>query len=143
MSGEAVKVIVRVRPLNERENNLNCKNIIDIDSSRGQCSIKNSSSSKIQPKPFFFDGSYGLESTTEQIYLDIVYPLVENVTEGYNGTIFAYGQTGCGKSFTMQGIANSSTQRGVIPRCSKHLLYYKISLSHLIITETEDSIVSD
>lgn len=41
---------------------------------------------------------------------------MQGVTEGYNGTIFAYGQTGCGKSFTMQGITDPATQRGIIPR---------------------------
>jgi hypothetical protein len=46
--------------------------------------------------------------------------MFQGVTEGYNGTIFAYGQTGCGKSFSMQGIADPSTQRGIIPRWAKH-----------------------
>ncbi len=40
----------------------------------------------------------------------------QGVTEGYNGTIFAYGQTGCGKSFSMQGIPDPPAQRGIIPR---------------------------
>jgi kinesin family protein 3/17 len=40
---------------------------------------------------FTFDGVFNIKSTTEQIYNDIVYPLVENVVEGYNGTVFAYG----------------------------------------------------
>ena len=42
--------------------------------------------------------------------------VLQGVTEGYNGTIFAYGQTGCGKSFSMQGITDPATQRGIIPR---------------------------
>ena len=41
--------------------------------------------------------------------------------EGYNGTVFAYGQTGCGKSFSMQGITDPPTQRGVIPRAFEHI----------------------
>ena len=41
--------------------------------------------------------------------------------EGYNGTIFAYGQTGCGKSFSMQGINDPATQRGIIPRSFEHI----------------------
>lgn len=45
----------------------------------------------------------------------------QGVTEGYNGTIFAYGQTGSGKSFTMQGIADPSAQRGIIPRAFEHI----------------------
>jgi len=41
--------------------------------------------------------------------------------EGYNGTVFAYGQTGCGKSFSMQGIEEPATQRGIIPRAFEHI----------------------
>lgn len=46
---------------------------------------------------------------------------MQGVTEGYNGTIFAYGQTGCGKSFSMQGIQDPATQRGIIPRSETYL----------------------
>lgn len=48
-------------------------------------------------------------------------PPPQGVTEGYNGTIFAYGQTGSGKSFTMQGLPNPPTQRGIIPRAFEHV----------------------
>lgn len=116
MAIESVKVVVRCRPLNNREKSLECNEVVNIDSDRGQCSISNPSRIKDPPKTFFFDGAYGPTSTTEQIYSDIVYPLVEGVTEGYNGTIFAYGQTGCGKTFTMQGMSNDSVNKGVIPR---------------------------
>lgn len=43
------------------------------------------------------------------------------MTEGYNGTVFAYGQTGCGKSFTMQGVSSPPAQRGIIPRAFEHI----------------------
>lgn len=64
-------------------------------------------------KNFTFDGTYGVDSNTASIYDDIAYNLVEGVIEGYNGTVFAYGQTGCGKSFTMQEwvTSNSSWSR--------------------------------
>ncbi|NWW22371.1 KIF17 protein, partial [Falcunculus frontatus] len=61
------------------------------------------------------------EHSTEHIYNEIAYPLVEGVTEGYNGTIFAYGQTGSGKSFTMQGVVDPSSQKGIIPRAFEHI----------------------
>ncbi|XP_022255659.1 osmotic avoidance abnormal protein 3-like [Limulus polyphemus] len=118
---EAVKVIVRCRPLNQREKDLNCKIILKMDSSCGQCSIINPADESGQPRNFSFDGAYYIESTTEWLYSDIVFPIVDSVTEGYNGTVFAYGQTGCGKSFTMQGITNPSTQRGIIPRAFEHI----------------------
>lgn len=41
--------------------------------------------------------------------------------EGYNSTVFAYGQTGCGKSFTMQGVREPASQRGIIPRAFEHV----------------------
>ncbi|KAK5966041.1 Kinesin motor domain-containing protein, partial [Trichostrongylus colubriformis] len=73
------------------------------------------------PKVFTFDGAYYMDSTGEQIYNDIVYPLVENVIEGYNGTVFAYGQTGSGKTFSMQGVDKVPPQRGIIPRAFEHI----------------------
>ncbi|PAA85906.1 hypothetical protein BOX15_Mlig016377g1 [Macrostomum lignano] len=121
MTSEAVKVIVRCRPLNQREKDLKCETVVSMESSRGQCSIVNPSDSKAPPKSFFFDGAYFTDSTTDNIYADIAYPLVEGVTEGYNGTIFAYGQTGCGKSFSMQGITDPPSQRGIIPRAFDHI----------------------
>ncbi|CAG2224103.1 KIF17 [Mytilus edulis] len=119
--GECVKVIVRCRPMNKRENDLKCKPCLSMESKRGQCTIKNPGDPKAPPKMFTFDGSYYTDSVTENIYNEIAYPLVEGVCEGYNGTIFAYGQTGCGKSFTMQGIVDPPTQRGVIPRTFDHI----------------------
>lgn len=46
--------------------------------------------------------------------------LVQNVLEGYNGTLFAYGQTGCGKTYTMTG-GNMEQEKGVIPRTFKQI----------------------
>ncbi|XP_028663609.2 kinesin-like protein KIF17 [Erpetoichthys calabaricus] len=121
MGSESVKVIVRCRPLNEREKSLNCKIVVSMDSARCQCFIQKPGASGEPPKQFTFDGTYFVEDQTEQMYNEVAYPLVEGVTQGYNGTIFAYGQTGSGKSFTMQGIPSPSSQRGVIPRAFEHI----------------------
>ncbi|XP_078095843.1 kinesin-like protein KIF17 [Mustelus asterias] len=121
MALETVRVVVRCRPSNSREKDLNCKVVVSMDASRGQCFIQKPGVLGEPPKQFTFDGVYYIESTTEQLYNEIAYPLVEGVTEGYNGTIFAYGQTGSGKSFTMQGISHPTSQRGVIPRAFEHI----------------------
>ncbi|XP_053865224.1 kinesin-like protein KIF17 isoform X4 [Malaclemys terrapin pileata] len=121
MASEAVKVIVRCRPMNEREKALSCKAVVSMDSPRGQCFIQNPGATDEPPKQFTFDGAYYESHNTEQIYNEIAYPLVEGVTEGYNGTIFAYGQTGSGKSFTMQGIVDPPVQKGIIPRAFEHV----------------------
>ena len=77
MTSECVKVIVRCRPMNEREHKLKCKFVIEMVESRGQCIIKNPNDLKAPPKTFTFDGGYFINSSTEQIYNDIAYPLVE------------------------------------------------------------------
>ncbi|XP_071622890.1 kinesin-like protein KIF17 isoform X2 [Heliangelus exortis] len=121
MGSESVKVIVRCRPMSEREKALGCKEVVSMESTRGQCFLQNPTATSEPPKQFTFDGVYYQEHNTEQIYNEIAYPLVEGVTEGYNSTIFAYGQTGSGKSFTMQGIVDPSTQKGIIPRAFEHI----------------------
>ena len=47
--------------------------------------------------------------------------MVESVIEGYNGTIFAYGQTGCGKTHTMMGVPTDPSLKGIIPNCFEHI----------------------
>jgi len=74
---EAVKVIVRCRPMNEREKGLKCKDVVDIDGRMARCSITNPDDRSAPPKTFTFDGAYDTASSTEQIYADIGFPLVE------------------------------------------------------------------
>ncbi|MEE6482360.1 hypothetical protein FKM82_013228 [Ascaphus truei] len=121
MASESVRVVVRCRPMNQREKDLNSQAVVTMDSSRGQCFIRKPDAPEETPKQFTFDGAYYVAHCTEQIYNDIAYPLVEGVTEGYNGTIFAYGQTGSGKSFSMQGVPDPPAQRGIIPRAFEHI----------------------
>ncbi|KAK8748586.1 hypothetical protein OTU49_015872, partial [Cherax quadricarinatus] len=118
-SAETVKVIVRCRPMNRREKDLGCECVVVMDGLT--CGLVNPDDKDAGPKNFTFDGAYFIDSTTEGIYNDVAFPLVESVLEGYNGTVFAYGQTGCGKSFTMQGVIDPPTQRGIIPRAFEHI----------------------
>jgi len=74
---EAVKVIVRCRPMNERERGLKCGTVVDIDGQMARCSITNPDDRNAPPKTFTFDGAYDTASSTEQIYADIGFPLVE------------------------------------------------------------------
>jgi len=56
------------------------------------------------PKVFTFDSVYDWNSEQAAIFAETAYPVCENVIQGYNGTIFAYGQTGTGKTFTITGV---------------------------------------
>ena len=57
----------------------------------------------------------------DDLYQQTAAPIIENVFEGYNGTIFAYGQTGTGKTFTMEGVNEPPELRGIIPRAFHHI----------------------
>jgi len=66
------------------------------------------------PKLFTFDSVFGPDSTQLDVYNRVARPIVENVLEGYNGTIFAYGQTGTGKTFTMEGNRSVPELKGIV-----------------------------
>ncbi|XP_031179747.1 centromere-associated protein E isoform X2 [Sander lucioperca] len=109
----AVKVCVRVRPLIEREEKAATENAEPVQlfwktDKKSIYQIDNGNSTK----SFGFDRVFTSDETTNQLYQDIAKPLVVSSVEGYNGTIFAYGQTSSGKTFTMMG---SSRNPGVIP----------------------------
>nr|XP_031539613.1 kinesin-like protein KIF17 isoform X3 [Vicugna pacos] len=77
MASESVKVVVRCRPMNQRERELNCQPVVTVDSARGQCFIQNPAAVDQPAKQFTFDGAYYMDHFTEQIYNEIAYPLVE------------------------------------------------------------------
>ena len=58
------------------------------------------------------------------MYEETFYSLVESVLNGFNGTIFAYGQTGTGKTFTMEGVRDNKELRGVIPNSFDHIFSF-------------------
>lgn len=119
---EAVRVVVRCRPLNRKEVVSECENILVIDERLGQITIRNPKAPPDDPmKVFTFDSVYGSESKQSDVYDDTVGPLVESVLQGFNVTIFAYGQTGTGKTHTMQGVSDDPDMRGVIPNSFQHI----------------------
>ena len=73
------------------------------------------------PKIFTFDAVFSDQSTQRQIYDVCAAPVVQSVLEGYNGTVFAYGQTGAGKTHTMEGAAEPSDMKGIIPNAIQHI----------------------
>ncbi|XP_017881491.1 osmotic avoidance abnormal protein 3-like [Ceratina calcarata] len=100
---ESVKVAVRCRPLNPRELQQGCKSVITIDSASKCCTLECPTGGSGNGKVYQFDAAFGSEATTESLYENVGSVIVEAVLNGYNGTVFAYGQTGCGKSHTMRG----------------------------------------
>ena len=91
---ECVKVIVRVRPLSHKERANGNEAVAKIDSENATVSVHDPNNSKASPKQFTFDRTYGPNCKQNDIYNQIAAPVVEDVLKGFNGTIFAYGQTG-------------------------------------------------
>nr|XP_061790559.1 kinesin-like protein KIF1A isoform X2 [Nerophis lumbriciformis] len=120
MSGASVKVAVRVRPFNSREMSKESKCIIQM--SGNTTTIINPKQLK-DNKSFNFDYSYWSHTSPEDVnyasqmlvYKDIGEEMLLHAFEGYNVCIFAYGQTGAGKSYTMMGKQDVKDQQGIIP----------------------------
>ncbi|KAM8875102.1 kinesin-like protein KIF1A isoform 22-T22 [Spinachia spinachia] len=120
MAGASVKVAVRVRPFNSREIGKDSKCIIQM--SGNTTTIVNPKQAK-DNKSFNFDYSYWSHTSPEdinyasqvQVYKDIGDEMLLHAFEGYNVCIFAYGQTGAGKSYTMMGKQDVKDQQGIIP----------------------------
>lgn len=116
-----VRVVVRCRPLNSKEKNeMKCTVAVKCDEVRGTVSVQQTRSAD-PPKVFTFDRVFGPESKQTDVYNDAARTIVEGVLEGYNGTIFAYGQTGTGKTFTMEGVRSEPNLRGIIPNSFAHI----------------------
>ncbi|XP_074492655.1 kinesin-like protein KIF1A isoform X19 [Sebastes fasciatus] len=120
MAGASVKVAVRVRPFNSREIGKESKCIIQMT---GNTTTINNPKQLKDNKSFNFDYSYWSHTSPEdinyasqmQVYKDIGVEMLQHAFEGYNVCIFAYGQTGAGKSYTMMGKQDVKDQQGIIP----------------------------
>lgn len=124
MPSECVRVSVRCRPMNTSERQRGCQKIVVVDHQRMAIEIKKPDVKKDSTlvdsesdRQFTFDSVFDDNSLQSEVYEHTAYDLVKQVMQGYNGTIFAYGQTGCGKTFTMEGVRNTTDPelKGIIP----------------------------
>uniref|UniRef100_T1PCC8 Kinesin-like protein n=1 Tax=Musca domestica TaxID=7370 RepID=T1PCC8_MUSDO len=114
---ECVQVVVRCRPMSNKERSEGYDEVISVYPKRGVIEISNQTDTqKEQRKVFTYDAVYDPGASQTTVYNEVVFPLVSSVLEGYNGCIFAYGQTGTGKTFTMEGIRGNDELVGIIPR---------------------------
>lgn len=145
---QCVQVVVRCRPMDDKEASRNYSRVVEVSPSRGVVEIRSprDDPSKDNGKTFTFDAVYDWHSSQQDIYEETVRPLVSSVLDGFNGTIFAYGQTGTGKTYTMEGSKGSSERRGIIPRSFEHIfnhigrsenMQYLVRASYLEIYQEE------
>ena len=142
-SDDHLKVCIRIRPplLREIEPNLPFRSIAVV-SQNSQislveylgCSYSEADRQRewienpnyFQYHRFTFDRIFDIDSTQDEVYAISALPAVESVLSGYNSTIFAYGQTGTGKTFTMEGFTFDylDPNRGIIPRTIEDIFKY-------------------
>ncbi|KAM6971065.1 kinesin-1 heavy chain-like [Tautogolabrus adspersus] len=114
-----IKVVCRFRPLNSSEVARGDKYIPKFQGD--ECVL-------IAGKPYHFDRVFQSNTTQEQFYNAVAQKIVKDVLDGYNGTIFAYGQTSSGKTHTMEGKLHDLDMMGVTPRIVQDIFNYIYSM---------------
>ncbi|XP_047128856.1 kinesin-like protein KIF11-B isoform X1 [Hydra vulgaris] len=126
-----IQVAVRCRPRNSQEIKAGSADVVDINNQTKEITVRQDMNymDKGNNKTFSFDKVFGPKSKQIDIYQSMVCPVIDEVLQGYNCTIFAYGQTGTGKTFTMEGDRLDSEEfswqddplAGIIPRAMHQL----------------------
>ncbi|XP_012931391.1 kinesin-like protein KIF21A isoform X5 [Heterocephalus glaber] len=113
----SVRVAVRIRPQLAKEKIEGCHICTLVTPGEPQVYLG-------KDKAFTFDYVFDIDSQQEQIYIQCIEKLIEGCFEGYNATVFAYGQTGAGKTYTMGtgfDVNITEEEQGIISRAVKHL----------------------
>ncbi|KAF5315601.1 hypothetical protein D9611_004710 [Ephemerocybe angulata] len=166
-SGTNIQVVIRCRRRSEQEIQENSPIIVTSTGAKSkELSIETGSAqsslgvvTQAPTRTYPYDLVFGPEADQSMIYHDVVSPMLEQVLQGYNCTLFAYGQTGTGKTYTMQGdlnpspMGNPSAHAGMIPRVLFRLFHQlekanadfsvKISFVELYNEELRDLLASD
>ncbi|XP_059690548.1 kinesin heavy chain-like [Gavia stellata] len=115
----SIKVLCRFRPLNQAEI-LRGDKFLPV--------FQGDDSVVVGGKPYVFDRVFPPNTTQEQVYHACAMQIVKDVLAGYNGTIFAYGQTSSGKTHTMEGKLHDPQQMGIIPRIAQDIFNHIYSM---------------
>ncbi|KAL9983099.1 hypothetical protein ACROYT_G005228 [Oculina patagonica] len=128
-----IQVVVRCRPRNGKEAKEGSPSVVMCHPSKREVVVKhdigNTSSMTTTTKTFTFDRVFAPDTKQIDVYRSAVVPILDEVLMGYNCTIFAYGQTGTGKTYTMEGERSQEDcsweedpSAGIIPRTMHQLL---------------------
>lgn len=120
-----IKVVCRFRPLNDAEERAGSRFIVKFPSGSEDCT-------SIAGKVYVYDKVFKPNATQEKVYSEAAKAIVKDVLMGYNGTIFAYGQTSSGKTHTMEGVLGDSYSQGIIPRIINDIFNHIYSMDENI-----------
>ncbi|EHB05164.1 Kinesin-like protein KIF11 [Heterocephalus glaber] len=133
--GKNIQVVLRCRPFNLAERKANAHSVVECDQTRKEVSVRTGGlTDKSSRKTYTFDMVFGASTKQIDVYRSVVCPILDEVIMGYNCTIFAYGQTGTGKTFTMEGERSPNEAytweedplAGIIPR-TLHQIFEKLT----------------
>lgn len=128
--GVNVQVLLRCRPFSDDELRNNAPQVVTCNEYQREVAVSQSIAGKHIDRVFTFDKVFGPSAQQRDLYDQAVIPIVNEVLEGFNCTIFAYGQTGTGKTYTMEGECKRTKsgpngelppEAGVIPRAVKQI----------------------
>ena len=127
-----IHVVVRCRSRNEREVRENSGVVVSTEGVRGKTVELAMGPSALSNKTYHFDKVFSPAADQAMLYEDVVAPVLDEMLKGFNCTIFAYGQTGTGKTYTMSGdmtdtLGLVSDSAGIIPRVL-HSLFRKLEI---------------
>ncbi|KTF81648.1 hypothetical protein cypCar_00036058 [Cyprinus carpio] len=133
--GRNIQVVVRCRPFNTVERKSASHTVVECDQNRKEVIVRTGGATdKAARKAYTFDMVFGPSAKQIDVYRSVVCPILDEVIMGYNCTVFAYGQTGTGKTFTMEGERSPNEEftweedplAGIIPR-TLHQIFEKLS----------------
>ncbi|PHH63317.1 hypothetical protein CDD81_6091 [Ophiocordyceps australis] len=132
--GTNINVVVRCRGRNERETRDNSAVVVRTEGVKGKLVELSMGANALSNKTYSFDRVYSPVADQNMVFDDTVKPILDEVLAGYNCTIFAYGQTGTGKTYTMSGdmtetLGMLSDNAGIIPRVLNQL-FNKLKLEN-------------
>ncbi|XP_022748299.1 kinesin-like protein KIN-5B [Durio zibethinus] len=121
-----VQVLLRCRPLSEDEQRMNVPKAISCNEHKREVTVLQNVANKQVDRVFTFDKVFGPKAQQRTIYDQAIAPIVNEVLDGFNCTVFAYGQTGTGKTYTMEGGMRNKggdlpAEAGVIPRAVRQI----------------------
>jgi len=117
----AIQVVVRLRPINEREKTHGTLPVVTASSQDKTVTVVRGSGRRQARSSYAFDNVFSAFTTQEEVFDSTLRPILRDVMLGYESTVFAYGQTGTGKTHTMEGDLSSPEQHGVIPRAARSI----------------------
>ena len=118
---ESIKVICRLRPENQKEIDIGMKSCVSLLNEKSIRISDDECKKDCDNQEFAYDKIFGSDSQQEDVFNFAAIPIINGALSGYNGTVFCYGQTSSGKTFTMEGVHDNKELRGIIPRMMEYI----------------------